>query len=88
MKKRTAICLLGLLLFATPVIGCGKEKDTQEDVGADVQAFMEDAEYGEVSAVNEDTITVKTGTLNNNEDTSSMLELTGEETELEISDDT
>lgn len=88
MKKRTVICLAGLLFLTMSAAGCGRDKDKPEDAVADIRAIAEDAEYGEVSAIDGNIITIKKGTLKDEEDMSSMLDLTGEETDLEVSEST
>lgn len=88
MKKRTVICLAGLLFLTMSAAGCGRDKDKPKDAVADIRAIAEDAEYGEVSAIDGNIITIKKGTLKDEEDMSSMLDLTGEETDLEVSEST
>lgn len=103
MKKRNMICLAGLLVIALVPVGCGKDKEPSYEAEADIQTVAEDAEYGEVASVSDNVITIKEGTLKDREDmtdegrendasskdkTPSMLNLTGEEKDIEIYEST
>lgn len=103
MKKRNMICLAGLLVIALVPVGCGKDKEPSYEAEADIQTVAEDAEYGEVVSVSDNVITIKEGTLKDREDmtdegrendasskdkTASILNLTGEEKDIEIYEST
>lgn len=103
MKKRNMICLAGLLIIALMPVGCGKDKEPSYEAEADIQTVAEDSEYGEVASVSDNVITIKEGTLKDREDmtdegrendasskdkTPSMLNLTGEEKDIEIYEST
>ena len=103
MKKRNMICLAGLMIISLVPVGCGKDKEQSYEAETDIQAVAEDAEYGEVVSVSDNVITIKEGPLKDRgdmtdegegEDTSSgdkmtsMLNLTGEEKDIEINEST
>lgn len=85
------------------LVGCGKDKEPSYEAEADIQTVAEYAEYGEVASVSDNVITIKEGTLKDREDmtdegrendasskdkTPSMLNLTGEEKDIEIYEST
>lgn len=87
MKRKSLAVVLVMIIVLSMFNGCGKENSQTTD---------NDTVYGEVSKIESDTITIKVGTQKEMEKSSkgngkskpSMLELTGEEQEIKITDDT
>lgn len=98
MKKKVAAILLSVILGVSLLDGCGNTDKGLKN-NASQEQENEDAVYGEVSKITEDTITIKVGTMKAMEQPqgeapekpqgmSSMLDLTGEEQEIMITEDT
>ena len=87
MKRKSLAVALVIIMILSMSNGCGKENSQTTD---------NDTVYGEVSKIENNTITIKVGTQKemeksskeNGESKPSMLELTGEEQEIKITDDT
>lgn len=107
MKKKYIAILLGLTLGMTTLAGCSGTSTSTNSTTQESQSVtgatetsdktVSEAEtadvYGEVTAVSEDSITIKVGTMKqmekpDGEGTPSMLDLTDEEKEIKITDDT
>ena len=94
MKKKYVGCI-GLLTAAILACsGCGEKAQEQSKMDAPRGQMQEDENmvYGEVKSVDADRITIEVGNRKQpqqkGEDSSSMLELTGEEKEIAITEDT
>lgn len=103
MRKKFAVIMLSAALGSAILNGCGKT-DKGQDKKLTSAWEEEDAVYGEVSKVTEDTVTIKVGTRKDmeqpqkgdlekteedqNGEKLSMLDLTGEEQELAVTEDT
>lgn len=107
MKKKYIAILLGITLGMTTLVGCSGTNTSESSTIQESQSVtgatensdkrVSEAEtadvYGEVTAVSEDSITIKVGTMKqmekpDGEGTPSMLDLTDEEKEIKITDDT
>ena len=104
MKKKYIAILLGLTLGMTTLAGCSGTSTSTNSTTQESQSVTETSDktvseaetadvYGEVTAVSEDSITIKVGTMKqmekpDGEGTPSMLDLTDEEKEIKITDDT
>ena len=103
MKRKFAVILLSAALAATMLVGCGKsDREPEEKMFHGWEE--EDAVYGEVSKTSEDLITIKVGTRkemeqpkegsakkpeqNQAEEKPSMLDLTGEEQVIKVTEET
>lgn len=85
--KILTVVLMGAM--AMPILsGCSKDNEIKNAA----RVPDNNAIYGEVSVISDDSITIKVGTMNMERkdgfDASSMIELTGEEKEIKITDDT
>ena len=88
MRKKYIILLLCTALALSLCNGCG---GTEKGIKSHSQEFRneEDTVYGEVSKITEDSITINVGTQKKNaqpDENSSMLELTGEAKEIQITE--
>ncbi len=103
MKRKFAVILLSAALAATMLVGCGKsDREPEEKMFHGWEE--EDAVYGEVSKTSEDLITIKVGTRKEMEqpkegsakkpeqnqagEKPSMLDLTGEEQVIKVTEET
>lgn len=90
MRKKYIALILSTVLSLSLFNGCG---GTNQGIRNHSQEFRneEDAVYGEVSEITEGSVTIKVGTQKKNtqpDENSSMLELTGEEKEIQIVENT
>lgn len=90
MRKKYITLLLSATLALFLFSGCG---EADKGIKTRSQEFRneENAVYGEVSEITEDNVTIKVGTQKKDaqpEERASMLELTGEEKEIEITENT
>lgn len=92
MRKRYIALLLSTVLSLSLLTGCGgSDKEIKNHSQDFSKEEAENTVYGEVSEVTENVITIKVGTQNKNaqpDENSSMLELTGEEQEIQITENT
>ena len=93
MKKKHVALLLGITLGLSVLSGCSsKTSENQTTTSETSEEKNEDTIYGEVSKIDGDTITVKTGTRKEMKEgekpDGSMLELTGDKQKITITDDT
>lgn len=98
--KRNVMIVLCTLLCVTGMYGCGAEKTentaVQEDSERVIPMEQENATYGEIQSVSEDTMTLAIGTRKKMDkgsdekpkETESMLELTGETKEFTLTGNT
>ena len=103
MKRKVAVILLSAALAAAMLVGCGKsDREPKEKISHGWEE--EDAVYGEVSKTLEDLITIKVGTRKEIEqpkegaakkpeqnqagEKPSMLDLTGEEQVIKVTEET
>lgn len=84
MRKKGIVVTLLLIVGTIMFSGCSLKKDNN------LTDNEEKLIYGEVSKIIEDTITLRVGTQTEQKqnETSSMLELSGEEREITVTDDT
>lgn len=90
MRKKYITLLLSATLALFLFSGCG---EADKGIKTRSQEFRneENAVYGEVSEITEDNVTIKVGTQKKDaqpEERASMLELTGEEKEIQITENT
>lgn len=92
MRKKYIALLLSTVLSLSLLTGCGGSDKGIKNHSQDFsKEEAENTVYGEVSEVTENVITIKVGTQNKNaqpDENSSMLELTGEEQEIQIAENT
>ena len=93
MKKKYVAVLLGITLGLSVLSGCSSTTTkNQTETTSESEEKSEDAVYGEVSKVDGDTITIKTGTKKEikegEQPDGSMLELTGDKQKITVTDDT
>ncbi len=93
MKKKYVAVLLGITLGLSILSGCSSTTTkNQTETTSESEEKNEDAVYGEVSKVDGDTITIKTGTKKEikegEQPDGSMLELTGDKQKITVTDDT
>ena len=93
MKKKYVAVLLGITLGLSVFSGCSSTTTkNQTETTGESEEKSEDAVYGEVSKVDGDTITIKTGTKKEikegEQPDGSMLELTGDKQKITVTDDT
>lgn len=93
MKKKYVAVLLGITLGLSILSGCSSTTTkNQTETTSESEEKSEDAVYGEVSKVDGDTITIKTGTKKEikegEQPDGSMLELTGDKQKITVTDDT
>lgn len=93
MKKKYVAVLLGITLGLSVLSGCSSTTTkNQTETTSESEEKSEDAIYGEVSKVDGDTITIKTGTKKEikegEQPDGSMLELTGDKQKITVTDDT
>lgn len=102
MKKKYIAILLDITLGMTTLVGCSGTNTSESSIIQESQSVTENSDktvseaetadvYGEVTAVSEDSITIKVGTMKqmekpDGEGTPSMLDLTDEEKEIKITD--
>ena len=93
MKKKYVAVLLGITLGLSVLSGCSSTTTkNQTETTGESEEKSEEAIYGEVSKVDGDTITIKTGTKKEikegEQPDGSMLELTGDKQKITVTDDT